>query len=233
MSNMNKQLSLLPDDGLTGVIEKKASGSPIIGRLMKYKDGLYYVDGNQHQSGGRYVVRGLVVAWVKWQDGKPVDHKVTPTGGYHPDREELGDLDQSLWPISKFTDAPSDVWRDTRYLVLTDPKTGEDFTFVSDTAGGQRAVSDLTRAISNVRAGQPGATPIVALMSTMWKTKRGPQPRPELKVVDWLRGSAAPAVNAPQPILGAPGAVAVADDLSPEDEAKMIAAYIADGGVIG
>ena len=86
---------------------------------------------------------------------------------------------------------PVDRWRDTRYLRLIDPRTGQDYTFVTDTYGGRKAVGDLKSQITNVRFAQPGAVPIVQLGSTMMKTAFGLKPRPEFKVVGWRNKNSA------------------------------------------
>jgi hypothetical protein len=66
-----------------------------------------------------------------------------------------------------------------------DPRTGQDYTFVTDTYGGRKAVGDLKSQITNVRFAYPGAVPIVQLGSTMMPTSYGLKPRPEFKVVGW------------------------------------------------
>ena len=88
--------------------------------------------------------------------------------------------------------SPSDPWRDTRYLRLIDPRTGQDYTFVTDTYGGRKAVGELKSQISNVRFAYPGAVPLVQLGSTMMKTSFGLKPRPEFKVVGWRNKGNAP-----------------------------------------
>jgi hypothetical protein len=70
-------------------------------------------------------------------------------------------------------------------LRLIDPRTGQDYTLVTDTYGGRKAVGDLKSQISNVRFAYPGAVPVVQLGSTMMKTAYGLKPRPEFKVVGW------------------------------------------------
>jgi hypothetical protein len=170
-------------DGFS-VEEKNPSNSLIVGRILKFKDGQYSVDKNYHPGGGRYGVRDVVFCWVHWQDGKPVEHRITAPGDYHPERDELPDQDQELWPAG--INGPSDPWRDTRYLQLIDQKTGADYTFITDTHGGHRGVGDLKAQIRNVRQAHSGAVPIIALGTTMMKTKYGMRPRPQFDVADWI-----------------------------------------------
>ena len=126
----------------------------------------------------------VTTVWVRWDDSKPIEHRITHPGQLHPDRADLPDLDQATWERGLNGD-PADPWRDTRYLRLIDPRTGQDFTFVTDTYGGRKAVGDLKSQIANVRFAHPGAVPVVQLGSTMMKTAFGLKPRPEFKVVGW------------------------------------------------
>jgi hypothetical protein len=111
-------------------------------------------------------------------------HRVTHVGESHPLRDDLPDNDEAQWPAG-LNGEPSDPWRDTRYLHLIDPNTGADYTFVTDSYGGRRAVSDLKAQIANVRSVHPGAVPIVQLAATMMKTRFGQKPRPDFKIAAW------------------------------------------------
>jgi hypothetical protein len=142
-------------DGFS-VEERNPSNSLIIGRILKFKDGGYTVDKTYFPNGGRYVVRDVLFVWVHWVDGKPVEHRITNPGDVHPERDELPDQDQDQWPAG-FDGKPSDPWRDTRYLQVICQKTGADFTFISETHGGHRAVAELKAQIRNVRSAHPGA----------------------------------------------------------------------------
>ena len=161
----------------------------ITGSLLKFIDRDYFADKTEKlPEGTTLVATGTVTAWVKWQDGNP-EHRVTHAGQAHPDRNDLPDQDQSLWEIDeKFTGKPRDPWRDARYVYLIDPRTGRDFTFVTDTAGGRAAVGELKSAIANVRRARSGVVPLVRLGWKMMNTRFGPRPRPVLEVVEWRGG---------------------------------------------
>jgi hypothetical protein len=62
--------------------------------------------------------------------------------------------------------------------ILADPTTAEEYTFVTETYGGRRAVGDLANEIAKVRCAHPGAIPLVSLSSEMMPTKMGPRPKP-------------------------------------------------------
>jgi hypothetical protein len=186
-----------------GVPENRSNRSganPIIGKMVKFtNDGKFVVDKTTGISPETTLVAvGCITAWVHWVDGNAAEHRITEEGQIHPDKEDMPDRDESLWPPSPFTDGREDPWKDTRYLHLVNPQTGADFTFTTDTHGGRRAVSDLKSQIRNVRAAHPGALPIIQLRSTMMPSKRfGPKPRPEFVVVGW-HGQHETAKAAPQ-----------------------------------
>jgi hypothetical protein len=178
------EVTIVPNDGFA--VPEKSGGSAIVGKLVKFSvDGKFVVDKTEPMAADTTLVAmAVVTAWVCWKDGSPVEHRITQPGQYHPDREELGDLDEKTWEVG-LNDKPSDPWRDTRYLHLIDPQTGADFTFVTDTFGGRRGIGDLKSQIANVRSVHPAAVPIVKPCSVAWKTRYGIKQRPEFKVVGW------------------------------------------------
>src|SRR5262249_30445290 len=93
------------------------------GRTIKFRDGAYFINRNEPILADelKLIVIGVTVAWVRWEDGRPVEHRVTGPHQRHPEREELSHFDESQWPIG-FGDKPADVWRDS-------PKTAEEYTF--------------------------------------------------------------------------------------------------------
>jgi len=166
-------------------VQENTSASMIVGKMVKFTDGHFICDKTQIMPADTTLVAvGVITVWVRWLNNKPAEHRITQPGQSHPYRDEFPDQDESLWPPG-LNDEPSDPWRDTRYLRLMDPKTGADFTFVTDSYGGRRAVGDLKSQIANVRSVQPAALPIVQLTSTMMPTKFGKKPRPDFKIVDW------------------------------------------------
>jgi hypothetical protein len=180
----DRAIVVTPSDGFA-VVEKHSSTTAIVGRILKFTDGQFIVDKTEKLPADTTLVAvGVVTAWVHWVDNKPVEHLVTQDGQYHPEREELADLDQDQWPFG-LSGERADPWRDTRYLHLIDPQSGADYTFVTDSWGGRRAVGDLKSSIVNVRSAHPGAKPVILLESVPMKTRFGPRPRPSFKVVGW------------------------------------------------
>jgi hypothetical protein len=194
---MSNQVAIIKDGFSTE--ERKNGNSLITGRILKFKDSGYTVDKESFASGGRYFARDVATVWTHWEDGEPVEHRITEPGGYHPDRSELPDQDQNLWPIGLGGTA-ADPWRDSRYLHLVCQQSGADYTFISDTHGGRQAVGQLKDQIRNVRYAHPGAMPIIALGMTPMKTKYGMRQRPQFVVVGWVdkhQGAAPLLLNKP------------------------------------
>ncbi|MBR1301240.1 hypothetical protein [Bradyrhizobium sp. AUGA SZCCT0042] len=176
-------LNTARDDGFA--VEEKLGESLISGRMIKFSEGNFTIDKIETlPPGTQLIVMAMATVWVHWDGGKPVEQRITRAGESHPDRGDLPDQDNSLWPPG-LNDKPEDPWKDTRYVHLIDPNTGSDYTFITDSIGGRRAVSDLKRQIANKRATFPEAFPIVTLVKSEMKTKFGRKLRPDFKVVGW------------------------------------------------
>jgi hypothetical protein len=179
--------SAVADDGFA-VRENRSTNSPIIGKMVKFtNDAKFVFDKTSVLSAEMtLVVVGIWTGWVHWVDGQTVEHRQTRAGQVHPDKEDMPDRDQSLWPMSRFTNGPEDPWKDTRYTHMIDPQTGADYTLVGDTYGMRKGVSELKSQIGNVRTAHPGALPIVQLRSGIMPSKKfGPKPYPVFLVVGW------------------------------------------------
>jgi hypothetical protein len=83
---------------------------------------------------------------VKFNKDAPPDRIMGPLydGFIMPERETLGDLDQSLWEDG-LDGKPADPWQHHIYLVLQKPTTQEFFTFVASTVTSRRSVGNLLR----------------------------------------------------------------------------------------
>jgi hypothetical protein len=178
-------MELVPTNTDGFAVAENAGASMIVGKMLKFADGKFVADKTETLPASTTLVAvNVATVWVRWQDSKPIEQRVTHVGQSHPIREELPDQDEAKWPPG-LNDEPSDPWRDTRYLHLIDPNTGADYTFVTDSFGGRRAVGDLKQQITNVRTAHPTAVPLVQLASVMWKTRFGQKPRPDFKIVGW------------------------------------------------
>jgi hypothetical protein len=181
---INMRTTNTQTDGFS--VAEKSGSNLIIGKMVKFTiDGKYRVDkADILPDNTRMVAIDVTTAWVRWDEEKPSEHRTTQPGQIHPERADLPDQNEAAWQRGLNGD-PTDPWRDTRYLRLIDPRTGQDYTFVTDTFGGRKAVGELKSQISNVRFAYAGAVPLVQLGGTMMKTAFGLKPRPEFKVVGW------------------------------------------------
>jgi hypothetical protein len=112
---MTMELTPQGDDGFS--VPENSSGQFIRGQMAKYNDGSYVVDKTEILPDEPLVAVGVTTVWVKWEDGKPVEHRITAAGQIHPDRDDLPDQDDRMWPPG-LDGKPADPWKDTRYLYL-------------------------------------------------------------------------------------------------------------------
>jgi hypothetical protein len=133
--------------------------SMIVGRMVKFsKNNTFIINDTQEEISPETefiaVCDQTLVGWIKFSG----EEGVPPTrimgllyGGFvKPDREELGDLDQSKWPIG-LSGLPDDPWKHQQYLVLQNADTKEFFTFVTQSKTGRSAVGTLLRHYERMR----------------------------------------------------------------------------------
>ena len=89
--------------------------------------------------------------WVRWEDGRPVEHivrrpgeRLARAGKTQPHRREE-------WQTGPDKE-PKDPWPNTRLVYLVDPDTAEAFTFSTSSWGGRGAVIELGDQIARMRA---------------------------------------------------------------------------------
>ena len=121
-----------------------------------------------------------------------MQYVVRQPGRALPDREALGDLDETLWELGP-DNKPRDPWQSTRFVYLLDPISVEMLTFSTSSGGGRSAVIDLADQITRMRKlGHPTALPIVELGAAPMQTKYGRKSKPVFKIVKWYGGDNAP-----------------------------------------
>jgi hypothetical protein len=186
MTNAPATISIPAADDGFAVAEPTTGSSLIRGKQLRFKDDNYLSDKvDIVEIGTRLTAVSMVTAWLKWDtERKVVDTRVTASGEAHPYRAALDANDPAEWPMG--LDAkPSDPWKDTRYVYLIGPQA-EQYTFVTSTIGGLRAVAELKDQIGLYRRVHPGACPVVELAVADMPTKYGPKARPAFKVVGWI-----------------------------------------------
>jgi hypothetical protein len=160
------------------------------GELLKFSDGHWLIgrEALPMAPGLRLVAMGTAAAWVRWAGGKPDRYVVRQPGVPFPDRDELGDHDETAWENGP-DDKPRDPWQSSRFVHLVNPETAAAYTFSTTSWGGRGAVIDLADAIGRYRHARPGAAPVVVLESAPMQTRYGKKWKPVFKVVDWVGGS--------------------------------------------
>jgi len=139
----------------------------IVGKILKFSKGDYLAGEESELIPAGTVltanVAELVTGWVKWAGGKPVEHIMVRVadGRKQAQRNELGDLDQTLWELDS-AGTPRDPWQYTSYLPLLSAD-GELFTFASNSKGGRAAVADLCRLYARRKRNAEELLPIIAL----------------------------------------------------------------------
>ena len=173
------------DDGWGDAAAENAE-RVIKGTLLKCSDWKWAKgkEGIELEEGISLVALATAAGWVKWYEGKPVEYVMREPGKRLPDRDELGDLDQTKWELGS-DGQPKDPWQNTRFVYFVDPVSAEAYTFVTPSWGGRQAVNDLAEQIQRVRYGNPGASPIVELRAAPWMTKFGRESKPFFKVIGW------------------------------------------------
>ena len=106
-------------------VAERSGNNLIVGKMLKFTiDSKYKIDkADILPDNTTLVAVDVTTAWVKWQNDKPIEHRITQPGQGHPDRDDLPDQDKATWEPG-LNGEPAFPWRDTRYLRLIDPRTG-------------------------------------------------------------------------------------------------------------
>ena len=142
----------------------------IVGRMIKFsKEGTFVTsdDGQEIDEGAEFTVLAdeTLIGWVKFGGaGEPPERAMglLYDGFQMPERESLGDLDESAWEEG-LDGRPADPWQHHQYLVLQHTGTSELFTFVTSSKTGRRAVGNLLRHYDRMRKTHPDELPVVRL----------------------------------------------------------------------
>jgi hypothetical protein len=122
----------------------------IVGRLIKFKKGKFVIadDESEIADSEDFICLAdmTMIGWVKFNENAPPDRimGLLYDGFEMPERETLGDLDQSQWELG-LDNRPADPWQHHIYLVLQKPATQEFFTFAASTVTARRSIGNLLR----------------------------------------------------------------------------------------
>jgi hypothetical protein len=186
---MKNNLATMQTDDGWGDAAAENTERIIKGMLLKFGDWRWTTgkEGTEVEKGTELAALSTAAGWVKWANGKPIEYRMREEGRRLPERDELGDLDQSEWEIGPDGNR-KDPWQNTRFVYLIDPTSAEAYTFSTSSWGGRQAVADLAEQIQRMRCGRPGAVPVVELDAAPMPTKFGTKSKPFFKVIDWRGG---------------------------------------------
>jgi hypothetical protein len=164
--------------------EESIFATSIVGSLLKFNKGewLKGQDAEEVPLGTMLTasMNDLYRGWIKWAGGRPVQQIMGPVaeGFVAPQRNVLGDFDESLWEEDQ-NGAKRDPWQETTYCVMRTPGLNglenvdlENFyTFSTTSIGGRKnATSKLALEYSKARISHDGY-PIVKLGRDFYKHK--------------------------------------------------------------
>ena len=181
----------LPPTAVAAFDEYLAATSGESSQILKYKKGKWSAGTAQTPKdlGTEMAVdiSSIADGHVKWVDRRPVASamKRILAGPFTP-REELGDLDEDLWPTDTISGKPRDPWARTKSVLLKDTDTWEEFTFSTSSVGGLNCIGGLVQKIRAGIAKGLAGIPIVKLESDSYMHELYDEVfTPHLPIVAW------------------------------------------------
>ena len=121
----------------------------IIGTLLKFSKGEYFAgkESTPVPAGTRFIANldAMMVGWVKWVNGRPVDHALVriADGALPARREQLGDTNEEQWQYDTRGEH-RDPWQQVNYLPMINADA-EVFTLSITSIAGLKEVGGLAR----------------------------------------------------------------------------------------
>src|SRR3974390_681178 len=168
-------------------INEEAGEDVGFGRILSFAKGEYTIDKTPVKEGSEFRVhyRGWIKVWINFTTAPPTQRLCRIGGGEKPpERNTLGDTDQSLW--EEFNGKPKDPWVLQFLMPFENTETGETVAFRTSSFGGRRAPAGLAPAgATRARHGEP-SLPTVALAVTSFSTKSfGKIQKPHFVIRGW------------------------------------------------
>jgi hypothetical protein len=146
VSNSYNENAIATNSDETDNILNAAQDDAGLGKILKFKKGNYLIGDDEIPLGTKFIVHtnAWVKMWIKFVNNKVADRKVyrVALGEKPPVREELDDLDKTLWPDG-IDGEPADPWTLQYMMPFENISSGEIVIFTTPSKGGRRAVSDL------------------------------------------------------------------------------------------
>ena len=190
------------------------AGGQLLLKFTKYGAFEYGREGEELPKGKRLIAHmpELEVGYQHWVDGHPeewVGGGRLREGHVPPPRHTLPHTDKALW--ESFDDGrPKDPLVFTNKLPISDPETGESYTFTTSSKGGLGAVGQLCEAYDALLISDPdsGKLPIIELGSNSYSHRNREYGKilfPTFAIVGWTGEDdrePEPAKLAPPPATG-------------------------------
>jgi hypothetical protein len=182
---MTQEITTLPAIVNDAFDQAPDDGARVVGEFIKFVRGGWFISNEPARiNGTKLVAYDYVKCWRKWDDKRIVASIFSEPGTPFP---------TSAAACEAVDDGPGE-WQEARYLYLSHPEDGRDFTYGTSSAGGLRAVDGLIQQIKRIRLrGKPGAYPVVELGTTSYPHKEfGTVDKPVLTVRHWVDMHGAP-----------------------------------------
>jgi hypothetical protein len=176
-------------------------------KYMTFKQGEYLLGAEQEvvPHGTRFIVHAATEGWVRLVRGEPVQRIPREPGKPFPARKELGDLDESKWPV--FDGKPSDPWKLSNELLMVARETGQPVILQVTSWSAREKVIDLCRLVTFQRRQRSDtAKPIIAIGAATRQNQRGSFKVPTFTPVDWIGKAETVSEPPSSPTKGGPGA---------------------------
>jgi hypothetical protein len=167
------------------------------GRLLAFNgaDGFHKTldDGNEMELPRQFIahLQQLSRGYIKFNQGEPPTVAMRGIAEDAPEieREDLGDTDSSLWPISEFTNQPDDPWKSQyTFPLISRDDAAEIFVYVARGPVAENSVRSLLGKWRYHPKRRQGLLPVVELSNGTYYSKRfkADRPKPEFKIVEWI-----------------------------------------------
>lgn len=184
----NSKNAITTNSNETDNILNAAQDDAGLGKILKFKKGNYLIGDDEISLGTKFIVHtnAWLKMWLKFVDHKVADRKAyrVALGEKPPAREELDDLDKSLWSDG-IDGEPADPWTQQYMIPFENISSGEIVIFTTSSVGGRRAVSDLCLAYARRAKKGCRGHPIVTLAARPMPSKYGKVPAPVFKIISW------------------------------------------------
>jgi hypothetical protein len=182
----NSKNAVTTNSNETDNILNAAQDDAGLGKILKFKKGNYLIGDDEIPLGTKFIVHtnAWVKMWLKFVDNRVADRKAyrVALGEKPPVREELDDLDKSLWSDG-IDGEPADPWTLQYMMPFENISSGEVVIFTTSSVGGRRAVSDLCLAYARRAKKGCRGHPIVTL--SVRQISKYKVPAPLFEITSW------------------------------------------------